>query len=103
MFRVGQKVVCVEDQNQHEVLGHKDLVKNGIYSVRWVGMYDGELCLRVIEVERRPIFTIFGEVVGWTDMPFNLDRFRPLVEKKTDISIFTKLLNPANHKNLEGV
>lgn len=94
-FRVGQKVVCVSvGQN---VPGRNTVAKylkqGAIYTIR-------ELCdfpyepdrdlgpgVRLEEVYRSPID---GE---WEDYPFSIYRFRPLTEKKTDISVFTAMLN----------
>ena len=84
MFYVGQKVVCVDAERPKMFRWSKDhLTKNAVYTVRKVGMITGGgssgICLH--------------EVMLWTDSPFNQRRFRPIVEKKTDISIFTEILN----------
>lgn len=80
MFHVGQKVVCVEPTD--------DLVKGQIYTVLSI------LCDGLIKVDRtRP-------GIEWL---FYAHRFRPVVERNTDISIFTALLNPSPQKVRESI
>ena len=86
-FYVGQKVVCVDDSE-----------------IKSIGLLAGTVCT----VTRATTF-LHLEVVYIAEFRtrfavwFFARRFRPVVEKKTDISIFTALLNPENHKHLEGV
>ena len=40
---------------------------------------------------------------GWTEGSFCADCFRPLIERKTDITVFTKLLTPTPTKVKESV
>jgi hypothetical protein len=98
-FRVGQKVVCVDTTSAG--LGQRwpsDYLKLGnIYTIRWIGECPYEAwrylgpCIRLLEVIR-PKDSTNPE---WNDMPFAQARFRPIVERKTDISIFTRMLNPS--------
>ena len=68
-FRVGQKVVCV-DASHAPGSGRPTPV-----------------------LEEQPGRTIDGK---WRpDFGFRAARFRPVVERNTDISIFTKMLNPS--------
>ena len=77
-FRVGQKVVCV-----HPV---DDLVKDAVYEVLAIGLsWRNTQMLDVNDSQ-------FG------CLAFYAWRFRPLVERKTDISIFTAMLNPSKVK-----
>jgi hypothetical protein len=93
-FRVGQKVVCVRDDCARED-GVIELVKGQIYTIRWCGL-DGDgrtswSCVRLDEIFRD------ASVLGYRnniDCPFAANRFRPIVERKTDISIFTRMLTP---------
>lgn len=104
MFHIGQKVVCVNDRNSKFRNGFWDglLKKGNIYTIRWTGEFPWEpdrkcgLGVRLIEIHRGLEF-----INAWDDYPFGAYRFRPIQERKTDISIFTALLNPANHKKLE--
>ena len=114
MFYVGQKVVCVDDSFTG-VMGNQfysELKKGAVYTIRWVGNYEVEeapphlrafdgrsgvyLCVKLVEVRRQ--FPEFGNQDP--DMPFYAERFRPLIERKTDISELKKLENPINHKEL---
>lgn len=101
-FRVGQKVVCVDD----EFPGgrHPDLFGGGVYTITAIvdsnGSYRGEIDrsrAALLLKEVRDKYAWPGR--GWTDR-FRADRFRPLVAKKTDISIFQEMLKT---KELENV
>ncbi len=87
-FRVGQKVVCVDDT--HRVTGkrHPCLENGRVYEVGSFGVtWRGTEGIHLVGVtNRRP------------EQAFYKERFRPVIERKTDISIFTALLNPANHR-----
>jgi hypothetical protein len=82
-FRVGQKVVCIAHPVRRvNDLGLKGFEKGKIYTIagfKTVEPYG--LFISVMELDRRAT----GHVDG----------FRPLVERKTDISIFTEMLNPS--------
>lgn len=88
MFYVGQKVVCVDASEMLNDGGFRRdapmLSEGSIYTViatRSVGPFHG---VQVAEV--RP-----SEEHLWG---FLASRFRPIVERKTDISIFTDMLTP---------
>lgn len=94
-FHVGQKIVCVDAFSC-------PLADGAIYTVAKIHPHywkrhegaparDNRDCDGIEVAE-----TNFG-------LPFYSERFRPVVERKTDIAIFTALLNPINHKHLEGV
>jgi hypothetical protein len=78
-FRVGQKVVCV-DASLPANPWHRQhpLVLKQIYVVRHCFVK----CIDIDDSRR-----------GWQNW-----RFRPLVERKTDISIFTKMLTPTSRE-----
>ena len=91
MFYVGQKVQCV-DNNCYSISGQiSGLAVGQIYIVRWVGDYRGindDGChIRVMGVVRKG-----------RDTPFMARRFKPVVEKKTDIGIFIAMLTKARSK-----
>lgn len=77
-FRVGQKVVCVNATDGYGSLygaGYTHGLREGaIYTISKI---TDETFVSVAEIK----------VGGW-----RADRFRPIVEKKTDISIFTAML-----------
>lgn len=77
MFKVGQKVVCVDSiDNPH-------LRKDDIYTV--IGL--GEITAEITGV-------LLAETSHPGGCPFYVSRFRPVVERKTDISVLQALLVP---------
>lgn len=88
-FHVGQKVVCINDDWTHPLRRLVGTVprKGAIYHVRGFDRF-------------APAFIYLVEIVNmvpptFTSEPaFLAESFRPIVERKTDISIFTKLLAP---------
>lgn len=94
-FRVGQKVVCINGafSSEWDQIGNKP-VERGIYTVRAVtictfGSHVDVPCILLEEVK--------NPIKRWRDgstmeCPFAQKRFRPLVERKTDISIFKAML-----------
>ena len=105
MFYSGQKVVCIYDgvvpgiEYTEGIWGPgEDLHKDSIYTIREI--FEDVNVLEIIvctlyEVERHKQSQEFG---SWG---YSIQRFRPLDERKTDISQFTALLNPI--KELEKV
>ncbi len=93
-FYVGQKVVCVDDEpggypgNAPNLAGLKS---GAIYTVRALREHDhsGNMGLLLCEIIR----PILSDDCG-REQPFYIRRFRPAVERKTDISIFTAMLTP---------
>ena len=85
-FRVGQKVVCMDATNTN-TLGTPELVKGRIYTLASVYLGLVTLVEPTLPVMgfQRPAYIEFRE-----------SRFRPVVERKTDISIFTAMLTPKN-------
>lgn len=75
MFRIGQKVVCVDASDTQCV------VEGNIYEVSAVGRK--YLCLVWMESDAVRSTQLRGMC---------RTRFRPVVEKKTDISCFTEIL-----------
>ena len=79
MFNSGQKVVCVNDKPDGCSL--RGLTKGHVYTVlRTVTSAQGHP--GVLLVELNP-----GPHPGW-----HAHRFRPLVERKTNILVFTRML-----------
>jgi len=75
-FRVGQKVVCVEPIDE--------LVKGEIYTISAVGRFDGG----------ENVMVDVAEIQNYAPYAWYSYRFRPIVERRTDISIFKKMLKP---------
>jgi hypothetical protein len=79
-FHVGQKVVCINAS------GFEDrLMEGAIYTVSDVGVDFGELYLGLEET-----IAVSPGPLHWL-----ATRFRPVVDRKSDISIFTSMLNPS--------
>jgi hypothetical protein len=102
-FRVGQKVICVDDLprvsarnpgifrrfRKFRDLDH-NLNKGDVYTVTGL---DSEL--DVIKNERFLTLHVDGAWhFGHREIGFPSYQFRPLVEVKTDISVFTEMLTP---------
>lgn len=92
IFRVGQQVICVRGPYADWLWpGARDVVVGETYTI-----------VRIVTDTIRPQFGIGLWVAERPeDGGFYSSRFRPIV--KTDISALTALLNPANHKQREGV
>lgn len=103
MFYTGQKVVCVDDGHEDAFIRWYDgtkIVKGQTYTVRNTGTtVFGTPGIRLMEVELTGV-NGYNTGLPFKDNLYKQSRFRPLVERKTDISVFTALLNPANHKEL---
>ena len=78
MFRVGQKVVCINISDvESEGLRLKEYTVTGtamLHNIAYIG--------------------VDGMAVEGDPAPWWASRFRALVERKTDISIFTRMLTP---------
>lgn len=90
MFRVGQKVVCVEERAGNSCCGHVEPGLNDIGTITDLWMRGDHLVLSLAEFPA-PCCRHFAE--GWLAVSF-----RPVVEKKTDIAIFTAMLNPSKRR-----
>lgn len=93
-FHVGQKVVCI-DAGQTNRIGFQELEKGRVYTVRWVGVDENmnplrpELNVTLIRIRLVEVARLSAPDM---DVPFSSYRFRPVIERKTDISIFTEML-----------
>ena len=91
MFRVGQKVALVDDR-WNLGHGHPDDVRPVqcvTYTVRETCMsFSGHQQIRLCEI-RNPVRQYYPYTA---ELVFGSHRFRPIVERKTDISIFTEIL-----------
>lgn len=89
MFRIGQKVVCVDDTRLAGCDGTGPDVN------RWISA--GQIyTIRKTTFRKSPLVWLQGvnrACVNFYDSGFHASRFRPVVEKKTDISVFTEILN----------
>lgn len=97
-FHVGQKVVCI----------HQGLwINDGFFLTQLVNWLHGfrhpvyaEICLIACIQSWHPAFNSAGlRLMGKSPRTFyRAALFRPLVDTKTDISIFTVMLDPARRK-----
>lgn len=92
-FRVGQKVVCICD-DVPKFFGDEQVPNKGaVYTVRAV--FDGitdRLGVYLYEINNAHMIERWG---GDTEPGFSAHIFRPVVERKTDISIFQRMLIPS--------
>jgi hypothetical protein len=101
-FYVGQKVVCVDDywdpQDRFPAIAYPK--KGTVYTIRSVhkpccseSNSNEPFCVMVDELKSPPgtVCLACGEP---GEMDFRHSRFRPLIERKTSIEIFTKMLTP---------
>jgi hypothetical protein len=75
--------------------------KNHVYTIRGFepGVEDPKETFIFLEEVVNPE-KIWGKFI-YKEASFNIVYFRPLEEKKTDISVFQKMLNPAPSKKKE--
>lgn len=92
-FHIGQKVVCIRGADRSSVTRDGWAPKTGgIYTIR--GIYDGPIRVDLnFEEYVHHEFHDDGAEIGW-----NSERFRPIVERKTDISIFKAMLTPSKQR-----
>lgn len=102
-FRVGQKVVCVKDgvwtdQHIYKIYGLRAPLKGEVVTIRDIEIYEhGDKFFR-FEEYKNPILEFKD---GEAEIHFWSERFRPLVQRATDISIFKEIL--AGTRQPEGV
>lgn len=89
MFRVGQKVTPKNDRPwEWEGDGCSYPQFGVVYTIRALEMQEDGLYLLLDEVRNEPCQ--FDE--GFGEQNWEAVEFRPVVERKTDISVFTKML-----------
>ncbi|MEO6382006.1 MAG: hypothetical protein ABIO35_08410 [Nitrobacter sp.] len=89
-FYVRQKVVCVDDQDFICPDNDAAAPKRGvIYTIRTIySDYRNKPLVHLDEIRNEPRKWLTGHHEGG----FFAQRFRPVIERKTDISIFTEML-----------
>lgn len=101
-FTVGQKIVCVMDE-VFELPGQVILdvveapVAGTVYTVREIapGSTTGNACLALEEIPTQRVKVLVRGEMFEGNVLFPADAFRPVQTKKTDISIFTRMLTPS--------
>ncbi len=87
-FRVGQKLVCVNAPTGEPFGPYRAFPKLGqTYTYRG--------CLNEDSIYLAEIQNDFGKAA---EVAFYKSRFRPAVDRKTDISLFTAMLNPSKQE-----
>lgn len=81
-FYVGQKVVCVDAGIGKLSMRKANLEEGAVYTISKVIDWFGHVGLHLVEAKPLPGYSGFAA-----------ERFRPIVERKTDISIFKAMLN----------
>lgn len=94
-FRIGQKVVCVRSAIEHVRYDIYLPLVGEIYTVRGFDESGGVLFNEIINPVGRVEDVETGDL-SYSEPSFYPDRFRPLLERKTDISCFTEILDREN-------
>ena len=91
MFHVGQKVVCIDDdwaiQEYQRQWVPNVPAKGAVYTISEITNLpqDYGCSLRLVELP--------NPIPPWDDIArFSVTRFRPVVERKTDITVFEEIL-----------
>lgn len=94
MFHIGQEVVCIRDN--YNAINWKFIpnkpIKGNTYIIRDI------VNIKIFNRIGLIFEEIHNPVVNWADVgtmesPFCSTRFRPVIKRKTDISIFNEILN----------
>lgn len=98
-WHVGMKVVCVQAYPNIAVYGDETVPRAGrVYTIREIGPApgDGEICVLLSEiVNQTRIYVHRSTGEKFLGEPgFAAGYFRPVEVRKTDISIFTRMLEP---------
>lgn len=88
MFRVGQKVVCIDVKPRPgRFWVFRDApVKGRIYTIASTFIIEGHDAVTLVEQKRHPM----SEYQGYA-----ASRFRPIADRPTDISVFKEMLHPS--------
>lgn len=95
-FHVGQKVVCVDDENDSNWFSCAYLKAGRIYTIRQLGETGrGDFGVRLVEAELSAPSYLNGK---YTNCPvkdnfYRASRFRPLTERKSEVN-FTMGADP---------
>lgn len=73
MFKVGQKIVCVDSSNQ-TMMGYTPVIKDHIYTIR---AFTPTRTILLVEIVNTPIHLMDG----YRESGYNQSRFRPIETK----------------------
>lgn len=94
IFRVGQKVVCIKAHPEWVRACCAVPLVGRTYTVRGIDDTGGLLLEEIVNRHHPFAFDISTGRLSPGEASFYVDRFRPVVERKTDIAIFTEMLGP---------
>ena len=97
-FRIGQKVVCIDALHPRTLsqwwieLWHpyEHAVEGRVYTISNIYLLGADQMIELVELP--------SPATDFWYAGFFADGFRPVVERKTDISIFTKMLKPKRER-----
>lgn len=95
-FHVGQKVVCIKagspgSEAAWTSVGARYVRLNGIYTIRAINVWGDGAKLRFVELDNRHLEGVYSEI----EPGFRATHFRPIVDRKTDISFAHEILRKA--------
>lgn len=94
IWRVGMRAVCVRGPMRPRYDFEQrvaDVAIDSVYTIRGILHWGGDFGFHFEEI-RNPIFHHHYDD-GSYEIAFHRSRFRPAIETKTDISIFTRILD----------
>lgn len=102
--RVGQRVVCINDDFDPlwRLQNIATPIINSIYTIREISLWQyggGEtsVAFRLMEIIQKPErWTGPGDLVQVAEMPFAADRFRPVINPEADLAVFESILRGVN-------
>jgi hypothetical protein len=86
MYRIGQKVICVNASLDYKGIS-TNLIEKKIYVIE-------QICTDMFGIG----LVVAGAYSWHPSKAYRATRFRPIVEHKTDISIFTEMLRPVKER-----
>lgn len=95
-FQIGQKVVCIARPTERALGGEIYPDVGEVYTVRDIRSsirWGGDFVIRLNEIRNPERRYKNGE---FTECWFRSTRFRPVAERKTDITVFTEILRRAS-------
>lgn len=100
MFSIGQRVVCIQEVDWANHKHHKQFLHHWPKKGQVLTIAAVETCTNVVGLAFEEIVNplILSRDKGRGDAHFDSVHFRPVIERKTDISIFTKMLDKLSGK-----
>lgn len=102
MFSIGQRVVCIATDDWDELeADERGPICGHIYTIRGINSNahigpDEPLGLLLFEIVNPP----HSHLEGFVEADFDSSWFRPIIERKTDISILEALLLPTDKREV---